>query len=55
MMELTGVVVGSCHQNFLLGGAVVRLLVVALGITDGSLMVVDGSKMGAVVILGMGD
>ena len=54
-MELAGVVVASCHQNFLLGGAVVRLLVVALGIADGLLTVADGSKMGAVVTLGMGD
>ena len=41
-MELSGVVVGSSHQNFLLGGAVVWLLVVALGIADGSPMVADG-------------
>ena len=54
-MELAGVVVASCHQNFLLDGAVVRLLVVVLGIADTLLMVADGSKMGAVVILGMGD
>ena len=54
-MEPTGGVVGSCHQDFLLGGAVVPLLVVALGIADGLLTVADGSKMGAVVTLGMGD
>ena len=54
-MELTGVVVASYHQNFLLDGAVVRLLVVVLGIADGLLMVADGSKMGAVVTLGVGD